>query len=134
MIEFKEYIIERLKLDEETDISDKNLGDFHYRGDDITRDFRKIYSLIKDEFGTSNDALDYLNDMGDFTDDCDEFYYSFNDNKWYAFLRSVVNYDWIALCADGIIDVKNSNHPDIAEAIKKYNKPEIGKKVWASFR
>lgn len=49
-------------------------------------------------------------------------------------LRDVVNYDLIALCADGIIDVENSNHKDIAKIMKKYNKPEIGKKVWASFR
>ena len=72
--------------------------------------------------------------MSDFNDDYTEFYYEFDPNKWAIFLRDVVNYDWVALAADGIIEVEQSNHKDIAKIMKKYNEPEIGKKVWQSFR
>ena len=124
------YIFEKLKIDKNLNLDDE----IHDRDDKITKDFRKLYKLITKEFGYNHEVLDSLSTMSDFNDDYTEFYYEFDPNKWAIFLRDVVNYDWIALAADGIIDIENSNHKDIAEIMKKYNEPEIGKKVWQSFR
>lgn len=130
MKKINNYLIEKLHLDKNLNLDD----DIHDRNDEITKDFRKLYKLISDEFGNYHEALDSLSAMSDFNDDYTEFYYEFDPNKWAIFLRDIVNYDWIALCADGIIDIENSNHKDIAKIMKKYNEPEIGKKVWLSFR
>ena len=124
------YIIEKLHLDKNLKLDDE----IHDRDDVITKDFRKLYKLIVDEFGANHEVLDSLCSMSDFNSDYTEFYYEFNPNKWAIFLRDVVNYDWICLTKDGIIDIKQSNHPDIAKLMDKYNDPIIGKKVWASFR
>jgi len=130
MINLNNYIIEKLKINKNLKINDE----IHDRDDNITKDFRKLYKLIVDEFGSSAEPIDSLVSMSDFNDDYTEFYYEFDPNKWAIFLRDVVNYDWISLGKSGQIDVENSNHKDIARIMKKYNRIDIGKQVYQSFR
>jgi len=127
MNSLSQYIIEKFKISKDIDIN----GD-GYIHDEITNDFRKLYKIISKEFGKDHPVLDSLVAMSDFDED-DNFYYKFSDNGWFSFLRDVVNYDWICLGRNGAIDVNNSNHKDIAKIIKKWNKLDIGKKVWESF-
>ena len=127
------YIVEKFKISKDinTSSTDTSIKD---KDDEITKDFRKLYKMISKEFGSEFCALDSLVSMSDFNDTYDEFYYSFNDEKWTIFLRDIVNYDIISLNPNGSININNSNHKDIAKMIKKWNKLPIGKKVYDSFR
>ena len=127
MNNLSQYILEKFKISKDIDINSDG-----YIHDNITDDFRKLYKIISKEFGKDHPALDSLVAMSDFDED-DNFYYKFSDNGWFSFLRDVVNYDWISLGRNGAIDVNNSNHKDIAKIIKKWNRLDIGKKVWESF-
>ena len=129
MINISKYIFEKLHIDKDIKLD----TEIHDRNDEITKDLRKLYKLIQDEVGNS-DILDSLCTMADFNDDYTEFYYEFDPNKWAIFLRDVVNYDLISLNLNGKIDIKNSNHKNIAKLISKYTPAEIGKRVWLSFR
>lgn len=129
------YIIEKLKLNNDIELSSDNLKDeIVDRDDEITKDFRKLYKMIYSVVGNDNPILDSLCSMSDFNQDFTEFYYEFDDNKWAIFLRDVVNYDLISLGKNGAINVNDSNHKDIAKMIKKWNRLPIGKRVYDSFR
>ena len=118
------YISEKLKIDKETSVQD----------DQITKDFKQLMKQLKEE-DAYEEVTDELYSMMEFDDDdYDRYYYKFDDEKWFYFLRSIVNYDMIVLDQDGTININKSNHKEIAKMIDKYNKPEIGKKVWASFK
>jgi len=135
MNNLSQYIVEKLKINKDTVLSPDDLEyDIIDRDDEITNDFRKLYKMIVKEFGENAEPLDSLITMSEFNDDYSEFYYEWNPNKWARFLRDVVNYDWISLKKNGSIDIKNSNHKDIAAIISKWNTLDIGKKVYDSFR
>ena len=129
------YIIEKLKLNNDIELSSDDLKDeIVDRDDKITKDFRKLYKMIYSVVGNDNPILDSLCSMSDFNKDFTEFYYEFDENKWAIFLRDVVNYDLISLGKNGGVDVNGSNHKDIAKMIKKWNRLPIGKRVYDSFR
>ena len=129
------YIIEKLKLNNDIELSSDDLKDeIVDRDDEITKDFRKLYKMIYSVVGNDNPILDSLCSMSDFNQDFTEFYYEFDENKWAIFLRDVVNYDLISLGKNGAINVNDSNHKDIAKLIKKWNRLPIGKRVYDSFR
>lgn len=129
------YIIEKLKLNNDIELSSDDLKDeIVDRDDEITKDFRKLYKMIYSVVGNDNPILDSLCSMSDFNQDFTEFYYEFDENKWAIFLRDVVNYDLISLGKNGAINVNGSNHKDIAKLIKKWNRLPIGKRVYDSFR
>lgn len=129
------YIIEKLKLNNDIELSSDDLKDeIVDRDDEITKDFRKLYKMIYSVVGNDNPILDSLCSMSDFNQDFTEFYYEFDENKWAIFLRDVVNYDLVSLGKNGAINVNDSNHKDIAKLIKKWNRLPIGKRVYDSFR
>lgn len=129
------YIIEKLKLNNDIELSSDDLKDeIVDRDDEITKDFRKLYKMIYSVIGNDNPILDSLCSMSDFNQDFTEFYYEFDENKWAIFLRDVVNYDLISLGKNGAINVNDSNHKDIAKLVKKWNRLPIGKRVYDSFR
>lgn len=129
------YILEKLKLNNDIELSSDDLKDeIVDRDDEITKDFRKLYKMIYSVVGNDNPILDSLCSMSDFNEDFTEFYYEFDENKWAIFLRDIVNYDLISLGKNGAINVNDSNHKDIAKLVKKWNKLPIGKKVYDSFR
>lgn len=129
------YIIEKLKLNNDIELSSDDLKDeIVDRDDEITKDFRKLYKMIYSVVGNDNPILDSLCSMSDFNQDFTEFYYEFDENKWAIFLRDVVNYDLISLGKNGAINVNDSNHKDIAKLVKKWNRLPIGKRVYDSFR
>ena len=124
------YIIEKTLINKNTKLDNEDeIGDIHDRDDEITRDFRELYKLFKDEIG-GDDICGYLSTMSDFNDDYTEFYYEYNPNKFANVLYCVVNYDLISLRKNGEIDVKNSNHPNIAKIMKKYSTKDIGKRIY----
>lgn len=129
------YIIEKLKLNNDIELSSDDLKDeIVDRDDEITKDFRKLYKMIYSVVGNDNPILDSLCSMSDFNEDFTEFYYEFDENKWAIFLRDIVNYDLISLGKNGAINVNDSNHKDIAKLVKKWNRLPIGKRVYDSFR
>lgn len=129
------YIIEKLKLNNDIELSSDDLKDeIVDRDDEITKDFRKLYKMIYSVVGNDNPILDSLCSMSDFNQDFTEFYYEFDENKWAIFLRDIVNYDLISLGKNGAINVNDSNHKDIAKLVKKWNRLPIGKRVYDSFR
>ena len=114
MKQLNHYIIEKTLISKNTKLDNEDeIGDIHDRDDEITRDFRELYKLFKDEIG------------GD--DICG---YEYNPNKFANVLYCVVNYDLISLRKNGEIDVKNSNHPNIAKIMKKYSTKDMGKRVY----
>lgn len=129
------YILEKLKLNNDIELSSDDLKDeIVDRDDNITKDFRKLYKMIYSVVGNDNPILDSLCSMSDFNEDFTEFYYEFDENKWAIFLRDIVNYDLISLGKNGAINVNDSNHKDIAKLVKKWNRLPIGKRVYDSFR
>ena len=133
MKQINTYINEKLVLNKDNvkDYSDDN--GIKDRDDALTRDFKKLYRLISDECGNNHETLESLLAMSNFNDDYTEFYYKWDKYAWSVFLRDIVNYDIITLKEDGTIDIKNSNHKEIAKLVDKYNVPEIGKRIYMSF-
>ena len=123
MINLNEYIIEKLHLNKNIKI---------HQDDQITKDFKKIAKLLKDE-GADEELYDSFIDMMEFYDDeYSDYYYKFDEGKFYTFFREIVNYDWISLYG-GKVNVAESNHKEIAKILKKYATPEIIKKTRDSF-
>ena len=124
MKKLNNYIVEKLHLDKTTNI---------HQDDQITKDFKKLAKMLRQD-GADEDLYDSLIDMMEFYDDDDysDYYYKWDEHKFYTFFRSIVNYDWISLYG-GKVNVANSNHKEIAKILKKYATPEIIKKTRDSF-
>lgn len=79
--------------------------------------------------------IDYFND--DIFDICtDDLYapaFMPNEDGLYFLLRGLMNYDWFWCNEDGSIDIKNANHPEVAEALQPFITKEMGLKALASF-
>ena len=109
-------------------IIDKNIQ----KENDIDKDFKQLMELLKKD-GADEEITDDLLALADFDDEYEHLYYSYKENLFSTFLRTIVNFDWICLRENGKIDIQNSNHKDIAKIISKYTDPEVGKKVYKSF-
>lgn len=123
MKKINNYIVEKLHLDKRTNI---------YADDQITKDFKKLAKMLRKD-GADEDLYDSFIDMMEFyDDDYNDYYYKWDEHKFYTFFRSIVNYDWISLYG-GKVNIANSNHKEIAKMLKKYATPEIIKKTMDSF-
>ena len=96
--------------------------------DDFTNDMHELWGLLKDEMG-QNDHHEIMADLMKFDDDYEHATYVYNENAFGRLLYSIVNYDLISLYGRKI-DIKRSNHPDIAKIMKKYATPEMIKKTY----
>ena len=59
--------------------------------------------------------------------------FKYNQKGFYFFARAVANYDLICVKQNGRVDVKGSNHPDIARRIAPFLTPEDGVRIYNSF-
>lgn len=96
----------------------------------FTSDMKKLLKLVKDNMG-SNDHIEIIYDMCLTDEDYNIIGYEFNESKFRSLLYSIVNYDLISLYGKKI-DIKNSNHPDIARIMKRYATKEMVENVYNS--
>ena len=124
------YIIEKLHLDKDTQVT-HNHG---FSDDQVTNDFKKIYKIISNIDGKNSELLDYVVAMAEWESDDDDadMYYKFDEHKFYTLFREIVNYDFVSLYG-GKLNIKESNHKDLAKILKKYATPDIIKKTMKSF-
>ena len=123
MKKLNNYIIEKLHLDKTTNI---------HQDDQITKDFKKLAKMLRQD-GADEDLYDSFIEMMEFyDDDYNDYYYKWDEHKFYTFFRSIVNYDWISLYG-GKVNVAQSNHKEIAKILKKYATKDIIKKTMDSF-
>jgi hypothetical protein len=103
--------------------------------DNFSKDMDSLYNLLKDEIGNLNEYLFYS--MGDikFDNDDDEAYtiiYTYSDSGMLNLLYNLVNYDLVCITPNKL-DIKNSNHPEVAKIISKYVKPDMITRVYDEF-
>lgn len=126
---------EVLKKNESKSISEKLHIDKHiniHQDDQITKDFKKLGKLLRTEGADEEVYNSFLEMMEFYDDEYEDYYYKWDERKFYTFFREIVNYDWISLYG-GKVNVAESNHKEIAKILKKYATKEIIKKTMASF-
>ena len=117
------YINEKLVIDKDVESINST----------VDKDFNQVMNLLKKD-AADEEITDDLLALADFDDGYEHLYYTYKEDLFRTFLRTIVNYDWICLRENGKIDIQNSNHKEIAKIISKYVDDEMGKRVYNSFR
>lgn len=117
------YINEKLVIDKDVESINST----------VDKDFKQLMNLLKKD-DADEEITDDLLALADFDDGYEHLYYTYKEDLFRTFLRTIVNYDWICLRENGKIDIQNSNHKEIAKIISKYVDDEMGKRVYNSFR
>ena len=135
MKSIKTYITEKFKISKTTISKRKRDG---WKTDEVTLDFCEVKDILKEIEGKGSENALILLGLAKWEDeDIDivesELYFEFNENLFYGFFRSIVNYDYICISESGKVDIENSNHKDLAEILSKYISTETGKKIRESF-
>ena len=98
-------------------------------GANFTYAISSLYHLVSDLCG----GRDIQQSIIDWFYDADTDDYKYNEDGMYYVTRQIANYDLISFEEDGRIDVKNSNHPDIAQKLEPFVTPQMGQQILASF-
>lgn len=117
------YINEKLVIDKDVESINST----------VDKDFKQLMKLLRKD-DADEEIIDDLLALADFDYEYKHLYYTYKEDLFRTFLRTIVNYDWICLRETGKIDVENSNHKEIAKIISKYVNDEMGKRVYNSFR
>lgn len=103
--------------------------------DQFSADMSKLFSLVNDCCGSDSiqsTIYGCLNGDIDITSDNEEDWvesFQYSDRGMFYVLYDLANYDLISLYGKKV-NVKQSNHPDIATIVAKYAKPEAINRVY----
>lgn len=104
--------------------------------EEFAKDCEALYAAFRDVTG-GEELRGELFNMGDleFTADDDVItVWKYDRDMMTSLLRDVANYDLIDIFSvPGTIDIKNSNHPDIAKIMAKYCDSEMIELVRSTF-
>lgn len=103
--------------------------------DKFTKDMNRLFHMVDDEVGgesIKNCIAGCLFDFDKWDNESRIVPCRYSENGMYGLLYKLFNYDLICI-NQNVIDVRNSNHPNIARLVKPYANSEMCQRIYDMF-